>query len=147
MHIHFKKLVWLRLGRKSQCKAKLKISFGGHGTKSNLIFISGYLCWRLCCWWTCYKQIKRCCSHIQGYKWRFNSNNQDSSRLQIGRYDSTLTYIWRQVMGSGQKSLSRIGSKSTQVKDRSASHLLRVKSMLRSGWVRAHLYWRPKRAG
>jgi len=41
-----------------------------------------------------------------------------------------------------QKSLW-VGSKSTQVKGGSASYLLRVKSKLRLGWVRAHLYvWR-----
>jgi len=40
---------------------------------------------------------------------------------------------------SGQKKLLRVGSESTRVKAGSASYLLRVKSKLGSGRVRAHL--------
>jgi len=40
---------------------------------------------------------------------------------------------------AGQKKLLQVGSESTRVKAGSASYLLRVKSKLRSGRVRAHL--------
>jgi len=39
---------------------------------------------------------------------------------------------------SGQKNYLRVGSESTRVKGKSASYLLRVKSKLGLGWVRAH---------
>jgi len=42
----------------------------------------------------------------------------------------------------GQKKSLWAGSKSTWVKGGSASYLLRVKSKLRSGWVRAHLQYK-----
>jgi len=45
---------------------------------------------------------------------------------------------------SDQKKSLRVGSKSIWVKDRSAFYLLQVKSMLRSGRVRAHLYYRHR---
>jgi len=41
---------------------------------------------------------------------------------------------------SGQKKSLQVGSESTQVGGGSASYLLRVKSKLGSGLVRAHLY-------
>jgi len=41
---------------------------------------------------------------------------------------------------SDQKKLLRVGSESTQVEARSASYLLRVRSKLGLGRVRAHLY-------
>jgi len=41
---------------------------------------------------------------------------------------------------SGKKKSLWVGSKSTWVKGRAASYLLRVKSMIGSGRVRAHLY-------
>jgi len=42
---------------------------------------------------------------------------------------------------AGQKKSLWVGSKSTCVKDGSASYLLQIKSMLWLGWVRAHPYY------